>query len=243
MDPLGPMELVDPLDSNAVRCQMRLPSVSRTVFRASLVLSLALFPGFLRAHAQARSPSSTAAQNAPHPVERSPDAYAIYSLLVPGEALATMPPAQTQRWAIADTTVNAQDVSPALAPQAALKPPTDNPNGFLEADRDYQARKDERLLLTRNFNLDRPYILLNPSEAADFRTSRSSATAPRTYSDIPGITYFSPVFFNHDRTAALVYMVDWCGNLCSGGQWVYLEKQNKNWVRRSGIVVGGASGN
>ena len=49
-----------------------------------------------------------------------------------------------------------------------------------------------------------------------------------------GITYFSEVYFNTAQTAALVYILDWCGNLCSQAEWVYLEKQDGAWVRRSG---------
>jgi hypothetical protein len=104
--------------------------------------------------------------------------------------------------------------------------------------RDYDARKNERLLLTRSFQLDRPYVLLTPAEVDEFRTARTSPSASSNlrlkYDGFPGITYFSAVFFNSDQTAALVYMVDWCGNLCAGGEWVYLEKQGGRWVRRSG---------
>jgi hypothetical protein len=32
----------------------------------------------------------------------------------------------------------------------------------------------------------------------------------------------------------LVYILDWCGNLCSQAEWIYLEKQDGVWVRRSG---------
>ncbi len=55
-----------------------------------------------------------------------------------------------------------------------------------------------------------------------------------TYGDYLGITYFSEVYFNVAQTAALVYVLDWCGNLCSQAECVYLEKQNGAWVRLSG---------
>ena len=36
------------------------------------------------------------------------------------------------------------------------------------------------------------------------------------------------------QTSALVYILDWCGNLCSQAVWVYLEKQNGVWTLQSG---------
>ncbi len=84
----------------------------------------------------------------------------------------------------------------------------------------------------------RPYVLLSPDDSAQFKASRTSMDATSsmqsTYDDYLGITYFSEVYFNVAQTAALVYILDWCGNLCSQSEWVYLEKQNGVWVRRSG---------
>jgi hypothetical protein len=48
------------------------------------------------------------------------------------------------------------------------------------------------------------------------------------------------VYFDTKHAAALVYMNDWCAHLCSAGTWVYLEKHGGHWVRRSGVVSGGA---
>lgn len=218
----------------------------RRVHLLLAAITLTIWAGASPAAAQRQAPSRTPTQSRSSPesakehadIERSPDAYAIYSLLVPGEALAKMAPSLNQRWAIAAMTVNASDISPALAPEAALQPPKDDPRGFREAAADYQARKNERLRLVRDFHLTRPYSLLTPEEVNEFRTARSTPTAPsalrQKYSGYPGITYFSQVFFNSKRSAALVYMVDWCGNLCAGGQWVYLEKQGGRWIRRSG---------
>ncbi len=81
-------------------------------------------------------------------------------------------------------------------------------------------------------------MLLKSADAAQFKASRTSlnatSTCSLTYGDYLGITYFSEVYFNIAQTAALVYILDWCGNLCSQSEWVYLEKQNGVWVRRSG---------
>ena len=174
----------------------------------------------------------------PSAPDRLPDSYRIYSMLMPGQVFADMDSGQSQPWAISGTTVNEDDMDPKLAPEATLQPPADNPRAFYEAVNDYNQRKKERLVLRRQFGLSRPYVLLSPADAEQFRDSRTSLNATSAmksaYGGYLGITYFSEVYFNVAQTAALVYILDWCGNLCSQAEWVYLEKQNGDWVRRSG---------
>ena len=115
--------------------------------------------------------------------------------------------------------MSAADINPALAPEAALQPPQDHPKWFADAVRDYNARKNQRLSLIRDFQVDRPYLLLTPAEVDEFQSARTSVNATSTlrqkYSGIPRYNVFSQVYFNPARTAALVYMLDWCGNLYS----------------------------
>jgi hypothetical protein len=178
------------------------------------------------------------AQTKPAPVapDRLPDSYQIYSLLMPGQVFTDMDSGEP--WAISDTTVNEDDMNPKLAPDATLQPPEDNPRAFREAVMDYNQRKKERLVLTRRFKLARPYVLMGAADTAQLRATHTSMNATSdmqsTYGNYLGITYFSEVYFNVAQTAALVYVLDWCGNLCSQSEWVYLEKQNGTWVRRSG---------
>jgi hypothetical protein len=178
------------------------------------------------------------AQTKPAPVlpDRLPDSYQIYSLLMPGQVFTDMDSGQP--WAISNTTINEDDMNPKLAPEATLQPPEDNPRGFNEAVTDYNQRKKERLVLTRRFKLDRPYVLLGAADTEQLRATHTSMNATSDmqseFGDYLGITYFSEVYFNVAQTAALVYILDWCGNLCSQSEWVYLEKQNGTWVRRSG---------
>jgi hypothetical protein len=184
--------------------------------------------------------SLTQAQTKPATPPKSPeilaDVYQIYSLLMPGQVFTDMDAGKA--WAIADTTVNDDDLEPKLAPDATLQPPEDNPRGFAEALSDYQQRRKERMVLTRRFTLSRSYVLLKASSTADFKASKTSlnadSDAQSTYADYLGITYFSEVYFSTAQNAALVYILDWCGNLCSQSEWVYVEKQNGAWVKRSG---------
>jgi hypothetical protein len=186
----------------------------------------------------ALSPGQTKPAPAPVAPDRLPDSYQIYSLLMPGQVFTDMDSGQNQPWAISDTTVNEDDMNPKLAPDATLQPPSDNARSFREAVTDYNQRRKERMVLTRRFKLSRPYVLLPAADTAQFRASRTSMDATSSmqsaYGDYLGITYFSEVYFNVAQTSALVYILDWCGNLCSQAAWVYLEKQNGAWVLRSG---------
>lgn len=174
---------------------------------------------------------------APVAPDRLPDSYLIYAMLMPGQLFEDMGSGQSQAWAIGKSTVNEDDMDPKLAPDATLQPPDDNPNGFREAVNDYRQRKKERLVLTRRFDLSQPYVLLNPNDVVQFKASRSvnsTSDQQSKYGDYVGITFFSEVYFNTAQTSALVYILDWCGNLCSQAEWIYLEKRDGVWVRRSG---------
>jgi hypothetical protein len=169
--------------------------------------------------------------------DRMPDSYLIYAMLMPGQLFEDMGSGQNQAWAISGTTVNEDDMDPKLAPDATLQPPDDNPRGFKEAVNDYNQRKKERLVLTRRLKLPRPYMLLTPSDVSQFKASRSvnsSSELQGKYGAYVGVTFFSEVYFNTAQTSALVYILDWCGNLCSQAEWIYLEKRDGVWVRRSG---------
>jgi len=172
--------------------------------------------------------------------QRLADSYDIYSVLMPGEPFKSLSSDVARRWAIAATTVSIADMNPAIPPDGQLKAPPDNVAAFGEALRDYQARRYERIQLTRNFHLDRDYDLFNANQVSEIRRAKAAVDAGSDlkdkYAAYPGITFFSQVFFNAGQTAALVYMNNWCTNLCAAGEWVYLEKHSGQWVRRSGIT-------
>ncbi len=159
---------------------------------------------------------------------------------MPGQVFTDMDSGQNQPWAISDTTVNEDDIEP----QTGAGGYSSNRHrtiraDFQEAVSDYNQRKKERLVLTRRFQPGPP---LRAAAAGGCRAVPGIAHRPWTplrtmqsaYGGYLGITYFSEVYFNIAQTAALVYILDWCGNLCSQAEWVYLEKQNGVWVRRSG---------
>jgi len=175
----------------------------------------------------------------PMPQDRAADSYAIYSLLMPGAPFDTMSAGQNQQWAIADTTVSISDMNPAIPPEGQLTAPKEHARGFHEAVRDYEARKYERIQLTEQFELAQSYTLMNGDQVAELQRAKTAVDAGSAlqakYAGYPGVTFFSQVFFSANHKEALVYMNNWCANLCQQGQWIYLEKHDGNWVRRSGI--------
>lgn len=174
-------------------------------------------------------------------LDRAADSYAIYSLLMPGVPFDSMSPDQAPRLAIAATTVNIEDMNPAIPPEGQLQPPPNNEKAFREAVQDFQTRRFERVQLSHNLKIDRPYALLGADDIAELRNSLAGIDPGSQLKDkwagYPGITYFSEVYFNTTRTAALVYMNNFCANLCANGQWIYLEKHDNQWVRRSGLNI------
>lgn len=197
----------------------------------------------------------TQAASAPHhaapseendhiPKDRAEDSYAIYSLLMPGKLFEHIATTGASRWAIAQKTITFSDMDPRIDPRGALKPPPGNEEAFHQAVRDFEQSREISYTLQPRLHLNHPYDLLSPAQVRELRHVRS-APAPdsrqRTrYAVYPGVTFFSAVYFNKDQKAALVYVNDWCGVLCAQGQWVYLEKINGQWERKSGITVPGA---
>ena len=182
---------------------------------------------------------ATASGAMPMPNDRAADSYAIYSVLMPGAPFDSMNSLQSQKWAIADTTISISDMNPAIPPEGQLKAPKEHSNRFHEAVRDFEARKYDRIQLTQQFHLGTPYTLMDAGQVAEFRQAKTSIAADSglqsKYAPYPGITFFSEVYFNSNHHAALVYMNNWCANLCQQGQWLYLEKHGGSWVKRSGI--------
>ena len=207
------------------------------VVRLCLIAVLLLGSGWYRTH-PAQS-SSTHGQRSRHghgfpaiPTAHAADSYAIYALLLPGAAEDKIAPAHAMEWSLADTTVNLPDMNPAIPPDGLLKAPADNPKAFDEALDDFESRKDERYSIqATSFHPPLGLRLIDPQQVRDIREAASGDR---------GVVFFSAVYFNHKQTAALVYVNDWCANLCAAGQWVYLEKHGTGWVRRSGIVTGGS---
>lgn len=195
------------------------------------VLLVTPLPATQQRQAYQPAPRPASAALTPIPAARSADSYAIYKLLMPGAPGDKIAPSSALHWGVADTTINISDMDPAIPPDGLLKAPDENPRAFHEALEDFEKRRYQRYRLqSADLHASDSPPLLNDEEVSNLRDSGSTAI---------GITFFSAVYFNHMQTAALVYVNVWCAHLCSAGQWVYLEKHDGKWVRRSGLVSGG----
>jgi hypothetical protein len=175
------------------------------------------------------------ANSPPIVTNRASDSYAIYSLLLSGGALRDTSPRREQHLAIADETVSFEDMTPAAEPDSSLEPPSESASAFQEVQQDFRTRRQERAQLEHRFKLDRPYTLVSANELAEFLKGPQGA-APSSAAVYGNITRFSEVYFNTAQTAAMVYVDQVCATPCANGQWVYLEKRDGQWVRRSGPV-------
>lgn len=177
------------------------------------------------------------------PKSRAADSYAIYSLLMPGKLFEHPGVQRTSHWAIAEKTVTFDEMDPQIDPRGALKPPPGNEKAFKEAVRSFELYRYVSYTLQPHLHLDHPYDLLTPQQVKDLRAAKSavnpSSRLKARYAAYPGVTLFSAVYFDDAQNAALVYINQWCGVLCTQGQWVYLEKQDGHWKRMSGITHGG----
>lgn len=216
---------------------------------ALLILGSALFASAQTAPTPSpRRPAPTQPLTAsgaiPMPPDRAVDSYAIYSLLMPGPSFASMSPEQNGTWAIAGVTVSVDDRNPAVPPQGQLKPPPGDERGFQEALGDYESNQHVRVQLSRRpFRLSRAFTLLTPGDVQDFRAAKSATPSAETrsrWAGYPGITFFSEVYFDASHHSALVFVGNWCAHICGAGTWVFLEKQNGQWVRQSGVSRPGA---
>jgi hypothetical protein len=186
--------------------------------------------------AAAQSPQP--AKSPPIESNRASDSYAIYSLLISGGIAGKKSPGRDQQMAIADTTVNIDDMNPATEPDSELQPPSDSEAAFSQAVQEFRARRQERVQLEHRLKLDRPYTLASAQEVSAF-----SKSAPATDSGLQGITSitrFSEAYFNTAQNAALVYTDSVCANPCADGQWIYLEKRDGQWARRSSSIADSA---
>lgn len=178
------------------------------------------------------------------PKDQAEDSYAIYSLLMPGRLFEHMSSETASRWAIAQKTVTFDEMNPRIDPRGALKPPPGHEKAFHQAVEDFELSRDLSYTLQPRLHLDRRYDLLDPAQVRDLRHAKAGldpgSRLRNRYAPYAGVTFFSAVYFSKDQNAALVYMNDWCGVLCSQGQWVYLEKINGHWQRKSGITLPGA---
>jgi len=165
---------------------------------------------------------------------KAEDSYAIYSLVVQN---AVIPSGNTQFLVIAKMTAPEQNPNNACHPVYIGTNPWEK--SWNEILSDWNARKDVASVdLERSFNLEKPYLLLNEKEVQEFSAIRSRnlippdkprpAENPR-FAGATAMFGLSNVFYNGNRTLALVYVSVSCGPFCGNFGWKVFEKTSSGW--------------
>jgi hypothetical protein len=92
-------------------------------------------------------------------------------------------------------------------------------------------RKSATKLETR-FNPGMRYFLVGNPDFEDYSQRRQDwwTAFYKTYPESHGFITFSNVAFGKDGDEALVYFVNWCGEVCGTGHYLLLSKREKNWT-------------
>jgi hypothetical protein len=163
---------------------------------------------------------------------KDPDAYAIYSAILPKESLmrhgARTAVIQAETAGYRNRFGEPMCLKPVASESVRLEP-------VLQA---FQRANEKPFLLQRKFDLRVPYELeTRASINGLIEIIRDPKRDPlggwekffAKYPDAIGIFHMSAVGFNKERTLALVYVGHICLGLCGGGEYHLLEQLNGKW--------------
>lgn len=208
--------------------------------RLPYVLCLALLVGVTAAQAQQ-----------PMPADRAAFANAVYSQIIPlNESVdrhlphefwfiqldALNPVADDQPCFVRPDPRQQKDTPVyGLNPHTAVQIPADHKQEFAEILADWDQNCHQHWQLTPvGWHTLNPVLLLNASEQASFHAMHGDlqpgARANLTYKKNWTLIAFSPAYFNHDHSAALIYTTQWCGELCGSGRWVAYTREGHDWI-------------
>ena len=148
----------------------------------------------------------------------SPDAYQIYSLLLPQE--------ESYGFAKSTLIIQQETTSNAAVEGACLS--TDVTNRFKGAIADFRRAQKTKWLLQRRFDINRPYEIVSSDTIALVLKSDWDAYYDR-YPKSGGYIFMSAVGFNKNKTLAIVYTGSICGGLCGRALFHLLEKVRDHW--------------
>ncbi len=188
--------------------------------------------------------STTDNLSSPIPLERRMESFAIYAKLLPNGETA-LPQWPHAMWLVQDATVTVvpdgqpcapapgPDVSP-MNPHEYVHPTPDHGEDFKEILEDFDRHCHDRLMLQPDiWHLSVPVLLLTPEEQREAQETqfgtRGDGDLGAKYKGASAIFGFSEVYFNKRHTVAMVFLVDWCGNLCGHESWLALALEDGRW--------------
>jgi hypothetical protein len=164
------------------------------------------------------------------PADQSAEIYAIYSAVI--DQLKLSHKNTATKYLIENSTGFAPDPSPA----GCVTPPAAYRRSYDEVLAVFATHKSDSFRLERKFTISKPYEILDPAEAKHFvqmTWNLSPLDRPRDEVDkfrgATDILRLGNIYFNRDKTFAMVRTGAWCGGLCGLWVWRILEKKEDGW--------------
>lgn len=196
----------------------------RRLSRLLLVAAVAV-----AAAAIAQQPATTPTP-IPMPSDRAADSYAIYSLLLPSNAIEWGEAPRTF-WLVEDrTSIHGLD------PKEAIQAPKGREPDLQALLDDFDRHRGEVIALSADgFRTELPVRLADEAARKRYQSSvlfgSANAAAKAEFDGSAGMHSFSQVYFNPSHTLAMAYFGMYCGGLCGQSTWVVLERKDGKWAR------------
>ena len=165
--------------------------------------------------------SASANPSEPQSGYEIPEAYEVYSAILPSEW--PWREANAKRLVIrSETRAYKMCLSPEKGSEEIIGP----------AISDYVRQNQKTWLLQKNIRIEKPYEMIRADQIkAIFEQGIEGWNAfYEKHPDSGGWIELSAVGFNADKTVAVVYMGHSCGGLCGGGQFHVLQKKDGKWL-------------
>jgi len=165
--------------------------------------------------------SASANPSEPQSGYEIPEAYEVYSAILPSEW--PWREANAKRLVIrSETRAYKMCLSPEKGSEEIIGP----------AISDYVRQNQKTWLLQKNIRIEKPYEMIRADQIkAIFEQGIEGWNAfYEKHPDSGGWIELSAVGFNADKTVAVVYMGHSCGGRCGGGQFHVLQKKDGKWL-------------
>jgi hypothetical protein len=162
------------------------------------------------------------------PADQSAEIYALYSALVDHPKLSH---SDTATKYLID---NSTGFKPDTSPGGCVTPTPAYRSSFEEILAAFAAHKSDSFRLERRFTLSKPYEILDPVEVKQFMNRRMLGGSIEDLDKFRGgtdIIQLGNVYFNRNRTLAMVRTGAWCGGLCGLWVWRILAKDDNGGLR------------
>lgn len=172
----------------------------------------------------------------------SDETYAVYSASIKGISKSPENGQAIELFVIAQTTGGIEDEIEDVGNQILDQMKASLSMPFQNAVSDYKEKRKKSQKLTRSFDLETKYELIDKADFNAFFKGKNLRMDWKNfyykYPKSPGFIVFSNVGFDAERKHAIVYREIHCGSLCGDSSFVLLENINGRWKATNIIPVG-----